>query len=226
MPKKSVLLVDDHPMMRHGLAALISQQPDLEVWGEAASVAETLAQFERGQPDCAIVDISLNDQQANGLDLIKMIHKKSGSLPILVLSMHDENLYAELALQAGAMGYLMKQEPPRRVISALREILEGKISLSDSMNQAMLRHLTRSGGKTNPGPEVLTSRELAVLRMIGTGYRPQQIAEHLCLSVKTVESHRFNIRKKLGIKSSAELIRYAARFTQSSGSDSPTQAKS
>lgn len=221
MTKKRILVVDDHPMMRHGLGALIDQQPDLEVWGEASSIGETLEVLTRGKPDCAIIDISLNDSQGNGLDLIKMVHAQIGHLPVLVLSMHDEGLYAELALQAGASGYVMKQEPPRRVITALREVLDGKISLSERMSQVVLRHLTRQPAPhTQPGPERLTAKELAVLRLMGLGLRPREIAERMCVSVKTVESHRFNIRKKLALKNVAELMQYAARFTQANADPS------
>ena len=206
-----ILIVDDHPIVRHGLAQLINDEAGLNVCGSAASPAETLELLKRSLPDLVIVDLSLGDE--SGLDLVKTLHNEYPDLPVLVLSMHDEAYYADRVLRAGAMGYIMKQEAAEQMISAIQQVLAGKVYLSESMAASML---TRFVGRTviRGGTPVdhLTDRELQVLGLIGKGLGTRQIASKLHLSVKTVENHREHIKAKLKLRSSAELVRYAVRW--------------
>jgi DNA-binding NarL/FixJ family response regulator len=216
-PKHKVLLVDDHPMVRERLAELINQEPDLEVCGEAEDVVGAMEAVEQFTPDVAVVDITLKDSY--GIELIKNFKAHYPKLPALVLSMHDEALYAERALHAGARGYMTKQEATRKVIGALRQVLAGQVYLSDRMAASILQKVA-GGPRTvaNGSPvEVLTDRELEVFQLLGQGMTVRELAKTLHVSVKTVEAHREHIKKKMNLKSSAELLRYAIDYTLQEG---------
>src|SRR5437773_384805 len=208
-PKTRVLLVDDHPILRRGLAQLINQEADMTVCGEAEDAPKAFEAVSTLQPDVAVVDISLKG--GNGIELIKNVKARYPDLPILVLSMHDESLYAERALRAGSLGYIMKEEAIEHVLVAIRRVLCGEIFLSDKMKSKMLQQLTAGGrNKTVTSPiENLTDRELEVFRMIGEGRSTRQIAGELHLSVRTVEAYREYIKGKLNLKNSTELVQHA-----------------
>src|SRR5580704_12441856 len=203
--KRTVFIVDDHPIIRQGLALLINREPDLTVCGDAEEAGSALRRIEEIKPDLVVVDISLNGP--DGLDLLKNIRARYAHLPVLILSMLDESLYAERALRAGASGYIMKQEATERVLVAIRRILGGEIYLSDRMANQMLHRFV--GGVQAPAdsPEAgLTDRELEVFRLIGAGHGTRQIAEELHISVKTVESYQAHIKDKLSLKNARELV--------------------
>lgn len=206
-----VLIVDDHPLLRDGLIKVINQQAELAVCGEAADARAGLATVAKCRPDVAIVDLSL--EEGNGLDLIKDLHARYPKLPILVLSMHPENLYAERAIRAGAKGYVMKHEPVARVIAALRKVLSGNVALSDNILSRMLGvpKPGRQDGEKSPA-ELLSDRELEVFRMLGQGQGTRQIAQKLGLAISTIESYRASIKQKLGVERATELVARAARF--------------
>ncbi len=209
--KKKVLIVDDHPLLRDGLAKVINQQPDLEVCGEAGDARSALSLLPKCKPDVVIVDLTMDD--GNGLDLIKDLHARDRRLPILVLSMHHENLYAERAIRAGAKGYVMKREPVGGVIDALRKILGGHMALSDNMVNRMLCAPARGDERANGSPaEVLSDRELDIFRMLGGGLGTRQIADKLRVATSTVETHRAAIKRKLGLGDATELVARAAQF--------------
>jgi DNA-binding NarL/FixJ family response regulator len=219
--KQKVFLVDDHPIVRERLAELISQEADLQVCGEAEDTNNALKSIAALQPDIAIVDITLKDTY--GIELIKSLKEREGHIPVLVLSMHDESLYGERAIRAGAKGYLNKQEASKKVIAAIRTILAGEIFVSEKMKSAMLHKM--SGGQRPEGgspTDVLSDRELEVFQLLGQGLGVRQIAENLFISVKTVEAHREHIKQKMNFKSSSELLRYAIQSTLNEGS-SPGQ---
>lgn len=205
------MLVDDHPIVRQGVAQLINREPDLTVCGEANTAHEALSLLNTLTPDVAIIDVSLEDR--NGIDLLKDIKLRFPRLPVLVLSMHHESLYAERALHAGAKGYIMKQEAPDRVLSAIRTILTGEVYVSEKMAARMLRTLAdkRSGDQRSP-IERLSDRELEVFRLIGKGFSTSEIAEQLFLSGKTVETHREHIKQKLQLAKKGELLRHAVQW--------------
>jgi DNA-binding NarL/FixJ family response regulator len=214
--KKRILLVDDHPLLREGIAQLINEQSDLWVCGEAADRPGALALLERSRPDLAVVDISLKDQ--NGLELIKDFKVRRPHLLILVLSMHDESLYAERALRAGARGYIMKREASQKVLEAIRHILKGGVYLHDKIMASILDKVCGQAPASTPSAlAALSDRELEVLMLIGKGYGSQQIANQLHISVKTVEAHRANIKLKLKLDSSGELLQFAIRWTHELG---------
>lgn len=209
---KKLTIIDDHPLVRHGLRQLLESEADLMVCCEAASVAEALKVIKDCQPDLAIVDLSLPD--GNGLDLIKRLLSKYPELLILVSSMHDERLFAERALRAGAAGYINKQESGEQIINAVRRVLNGKIYLSEQLNQRLL--LDPAENSPNPAQssiESLSNRELEIFELIGYGLATSEIANRLHISVKTIESHRANIKSKLRLLSSGELIRSAVQWT-------------
>ena len=215
-PKKRILLVDDHPLLRQGIAQLVNEQPDLMICGEAEDRPSALAAAETTTPDLVVVDITLKDQ--SGLELIKDLKARSPQLLMLVLSMHDESLYAERALRAGARGYIMKREAANKVLEAIRHILGGGVYVSEKIVAGILDKV--SGQPHRPAPsavDVLSDREMDVLMLIGKGYSSQQIADQLHISIKTVESHRANIRLKLHLRSSGELLQYAIRWTKETG---------
>ena len=208
--KIKVFVVDDHPIVRQGLSQLINREPDLMVCGEAEDARTALDAIEPSHPDILIVDVSLDGP--DGIELLKTIRSRDARLPVLMLSMHDESLYAERALRAGANGYIMKQEATERVLIAIRQILGGEVYVSDRMAQKMMHQfIGRQGAGKRSGVADLTDRELEVFRLIGQGHGTRQIAEELHLSVKTVEAHRSNINRKLSIRSTSELVRYAVR---------------
>lgn len=208
-----VFLVDDHPLVRESLTQLIEQQPDLEVCGEAPSAAAALARVGGARPDVAIVDLSLEGR--SGLDLIRDLKLSFPGVAVLVLSMHDEQIFAERALRSGARGYIMKREATKNVIAAIRRIREGKLYLSASL-QAALAERAATGARPAEGSPVtrLSDRELEVFRQIGQGRATRQVAEALHLSSKTVQAYCARIKDKLGLTSSTELLREAIRWVE------------
>ena len=204
--------MDDHPIVRQGLALLINREPDLTVCGDAEEAGSALQRIEEMKPDLVVVDISLNGP--DGLDLLKNIRARHPNLPVLILSMLDESLYAERALRAGASGYIMKQEATERVLVAIRRILGGDIYVSDRMANRML-HQIRGGNQVEQRSPIagLTDRELEVFRLIGEGHGTRQIAEELHISVKTVESYQAHIKDKLSLKNARELVQRAIQWT-------------
>jgi DNA-binding NarL/FixJ family response regulator len=197
-----------------GLTHLINQEEDLAVCGEAHNAHEALETFEVLQPDIAIVDVSLKGQ--SGIELIKNIKAHYPKFPILVLSVHDESIYAELVLRAGAMGYIMKQEASDNIIIAIRQVLNGDIYVSHNTASNMLYKYLNARPAMNGAPmELLSDRELEVLRLIGQGYGTRQIAKELFVGIKTVETYRAHIKKKLKLKNSAEMVKYAIQWVQS-----------
>ncbi len=210
--KKSVFLVDDHPAMRQGLKELINQESDLLVCGQAADIPTALDEIKKSKPDIAIVDLTLKD--ASGLDLIKDLKVRYSNLPILVLSMHNEGLYAERALRAGARGYIMKEATTENIVLAIRKILSGDIYLSAEVSSHILKKMTGSQAGADL-LESLSDRELEVFRLIGEGLRTRDIAERLHLSIKTVESYREHIKIKLNLDNAAKLMRAAVEWSQS-----------
>jgi len=211
-----VFLVDDHPIVRERLGELIAQESDLVVCGEAEDAVSALKLIGQLQPDIAIVDITLKDTY--GIELIKNLKEKESHIPVLVLSMHEESMYGERAIRAGAKGYLNKQEASKKVVNAIRTILAGDIFVSDQMKSAMLQKM--SGGHRPEGQtptDVLSDRELEVFQLLGQGSTVRQIAELLFVSVKTVEAHREHIKQKMNFKSSSELLRYAIQYTLKEG---------
>ena len=209
--KKMVFVVDDHPIVRQGLTLLINQESDLTVCGEAEEMYSALSAILAVRPDILIVDISLNGP--DGLELLKNIRINSPRLPVLILSMHDESIYAERALRAGANGYIMKQEATEKVLVALRRILSGEIYVSEKIANSMLQHYVRGANPSvHSSVSELTDRELEVFRLIGEGHGTRQIAEALHLSVKTVESYQAHIKEKLSLRSSRELMQRAIQW--------------
>jgi len=212
--KARVFVVDDHPIVRQGLSQLINREPDLMVCGEAEDARTALDAIIPSKPDILIVDVSL--EGPDGIDLLKTIRSRDAKLPVLMLSMHDESLYAERALRAGANGYIMKQEATDRVLIAIRQILAGEVYVSERMAQKMVHQfIGRSGVARRSAIEELTDRELEVFRLIGQGHGTRQIAEELHLSVKTVESYYAHIKEKLSLKNSREMVQHAVQWVTS-----------
>lgn len=214
-PKKRLLIVDDHPMMRQGLAQLINNEPDLAVSWEADTAGQAIDVASRSQPDLVLADISLPDK--NGLELIKDIHALRPGTLILVVSMHDETLYAERVLRAGARGYIMKQEGGKKLMAAIRKVLSGQIYVSEKMSARILEFFSGHRAETASPIEKLSDREFEAFQLIGQGKGTRDIADHLHLSVKTVEVHRANIKEKLKLKSATDLVREAVRWTEAQG---------
>jgi DNA-binding NarL/FixJ family response regulator len=206
------MVVDDHPIVRQGLAMMINREPDLFVCAEAEEAMSAMQSILSAKPDLLIVDISLNGP--DGIDLLKNIRISHPTLPVLILSMHDETIYAERALRAGANGYIMKQEATDKVLTALRRILGGEIYVSDRIANKLLRHYVNGSGHLR-GSSVsdLSDRELEVFRLIGGGHSTRQIAEELHLSIKTVESYQAHIKEKLSLRSSRELMQRAVQWS-------------
>lgn len=212
--KTAVLLVDDHPMIRRGIADLINAEADLSVCGEAATMQEAMALAQKCKPQLVIVDVSLNGN--NGIELMKNLATRWPNVPILAYSMHDEAIYAERALRAGAKGYVMKQSDPEVLLEAIRQVLKGKIFLSDPMSERLLGRLVRAGGTAEIAAspiEKLSDRELEVLELLGKGMRTSEIADQLCLSIKTIETYREHLKQKLSLSSGQELLRFAIEWS-------------
>lgn len=211
-----ILVVDDHPLVRAGLAARIADQQDLEICGEAANVTEALAQVKATSPDLAIIDIQLLD--SHGIDLIKELHSRFPSTKMLVVSAFDESLYAERALRAGAHGYINKRELQDNIIDALHTVLAGKRYLSPKMTQQLVGQAVGGNEPVGDDPVArLSNRELEVFQLIGRGNTSSAIARQLYLSVHTIDTHREKIRHKLGVKNSNELMQRAVQWVLENG---------
>ncbi len=213
--KSKIFIVDDHPVLRQGLAQLINQEEDMIVSGEAGNAAETILGVEKAKPDLVIMDIAL--EGISGIELTKTILAKNPDLFVLIISMYDESVYVDRALQAGAKGYLTKREMTDRVIIAIRKVLSGDIYVSDLWREK-LAHMyagRKRGGNAAPdfSSQNLSDRQVEVLQLTGQGYSTQKIADELHVSVKTVESHYANIKIKLDLKNSHELIQYAVKWS-------------
>jgi len=223
MSQTRVYVVDDHPLVRESLTSLIERQTDLLVCGEADTPASALAGIAETEPDVAIVDLSLDSQ--SGLDLIRQLKISHPNVAVLVLSMHDETLFAERVLRAGARGYIMKREASGKVILAIRRVRAGGISVSEKISETLTEKLFHAPTATSPSPiESLSDRELQVFRLVGEGRSTRQIAASLHLSAKTVQAYYARIKEKLGAGSALELLREAIRWTEPS--DSPAAAGS
>jgi DNA-binding NarL/FixJ family response regulator len=212
--KTKIFLIDDHPIMVQGLKELINNQKDLRVVGSCDDWHVALDQIKKLQPDLVVLDVTLKD--ANGIEVLKNLKIHYPNLRVLMLSMHDENLYAMRSLKAGAQGYIMKQEAVEKVLSAIRQVLNGEVYLSESMSKrTMFQLLGRGGTRTGSPLEDLSDRELEVFTLIGQGCTTRQIAEKLHLSIKTVETHRAHIKEKLNLKNSTELVQHAIHWRES-----------
>jgi DNA-binding NarL/FixJ family response regulator len=215
-PKKTkILIVDDHPIIRQGLKELIEQEADFLVCGQAENAIQAIKAVREVRPDVAIVDLSLN-KDFSGLELIKDIKIQFPKIIVLVLSMHDETIFAERVLRAGAMGYVMKEEATEKVLVALRKVLNGDIYLSERVSGKILSKMvnSRSSAMMQSPVERLSDRELEIFELIGQGIGSRLISEKLHISVKTVEAHRLHIREKLKLKSAPELLQYAIKWVQ------------
>ena len=224
--RSRVLVIDDHPIVRQGLAQMIDREPDLMVCGDAEEAKTALQAIAILKPDIVVIDISLNGP--SGLEILKTIRQNDPTLRVLILSMHDEMVYAERALRAGANGYIMKQEATEMVLAALRRILEGEVYVSNRVASRMLKQLV-GGAPANQQSAIdgLTDRELEVFRLIGEGYGTRQISDQLHLSVKTVETYQSHIKEKMGLRNARELVQYAIQWVMSeSGSADTQQSKS
>lgn len=211
-PRK-IFLVDDHPMMRQGIAQLIAEQDGWTVCGEAEDAPEALSQIEKLQPDLALVDITL--RSSNGLELIKDLKLRAPGTPVLVVSMHDESLYAERVLRAGGRGYIMKQEGGKKLVEAMRRVLAGETYISPKISARIIDAFSGRAPAASSPVERLTDREFEVFQLIGAGLSTKEIAARLYVSAKTVEVHRVNIKQKLNVATAPELIRFAVRWVES-----------
>lgn len=210
---KRVILIDDHPIMRHGLAQLVRAETGLTVCGEAGSAREGLEVVGKLKPDLAVIDLTLPDK--NGLELVKDIRAAHPATQCLVLSMHDEALYGERALRAGARGYVMKEEAADHLITAIHKVLSGGLYVSETLNLRMLEQVTGASRTKVSGMDALTDRELEILTLIGKGVPTKNIAVQLSISARTVEAHRAHIKEKLGITDGAALVRHAVQWVES-----------
>ena len=218
-PKARILVVDDHPLFREGLVQFINRQSDLVCCGEADSAASALQGVQAHKPDLMLLDLRLRHD--SGLGLIKILRAKFPGVRILVISQQDETLHAERSLRAGAHGYVMKEEATEQVLTAIRMVLAGELYVSRRLSLAVLqRFLQRRPEIGEPGVGQLTDRELQIFQMLGTGLSTRQISSHLSLSPKTVESHRENIKHKLGLPGSLELVGYATEWARKRASSS------
>jgi len=216
--RTKVLIVDDHPLLREGLGRVINQQEDLVVCGAVGDASNGLAAVTRCRPDVMIVDISL--EKGSGLELIKDAHTQRPQLPILALSMHHEDLYADRAIRAGASGYVMKREPVGAVITALRKVLSGQMAVSENVVSRLMGRRVR--GEQPAGrslAELLSDRELEIYRCLGEGCGTRAIAAKLRIAVSTVESYRASIKRKLNLRNATELVSHAAQFVAAESGD-------
>lgn len=211
-PARRVFIVDDHPVFRDGLRRVVEGDPSLVVCGEADGANEAFSQVCRDRPDLVITDITLKGK--SGLELVQDLHALDPALPVLAISMHDESVYAERVLRAGGRGYVMKQEGPARMLQAIQRVLAGKVAVSEKIAADILDALSRPRASDGGAAAVskLTSREFEVLQLFGQGRDTHEIANALHLSIKTVDTHRANIRQKLGLKNNTELVHYAVRW--------------
>jgi len=213
--KKRIFIVDDHPIVREGLITIINHEKDFEVCGEADEAREAFKAISELNPDVVIVDIAL--KSSDGIELTKNLKARYPTLPVIVLSIHDELTYAERALRAGAQAYLMKEVVSENVVTAIRTVLSGEIYVSNTMGKKLLRKMAAAGkADTISAPiDSLSDRELEIFRLIGQGYKPSKIAQSMHLSVKTVETYRARIKEKLNLADADELLRYAIRWVSS-----------
>lgn len=208
-----VLIVDDHPLVRQGLAMLINKSPDLRVIGQAADTQGALALMAEKEPEVAVIDLSLAG--GSGLDLLKEIGRRHPSVLTLVLTMHDELFYAERALRAGSRGYVMKGEETDEVLEAIRQVRKGEIYVSEHLRSTLVQRAAEPGPNApSSAVESLSDRELEVFELVGRGQPTREIAKQLSVSVKTVETHRHRIKEKLGLRSGTEMVRYAIRWVE------------
>jgi len=213
--KKRVLIVDDHPIFRAGLTSLVNLETELAVCGEANDAAQAMHALEKLHPDLVLLDMSLPGK--GGLELLKDIRAIAPQTPVLIISMHDETLYAERVIKAGGRGYIMKQEGPEKIVQAIRKVLGGGISVSERIAAQILDAMSGSKGGSSSSVSTLTDREFEVYRLLGQGKEPHEIARTLHLSIKTVDTHRAHIRQKLGLRNATELIHHATRWTAEQG---------
>jgi DNA-binding NarL/FixJ family response regulator len=213
--KKRIFIVDDHPIVRDGLTTIINHEKDLAVCGEADEPQEALKAISELRPDVVIADITLKD--SDGIELTKSLKARYPTLPVIVLSIHDELTYAERALRAGASGYLMKEVVSDKITAAIRTVLTGEIYVSNAMGKKLLRKMAAAGkADTISAPiDSLSDRELEIFRLIGQGYKPSKIAQSMHISVKTVETYRARIKEKLHLANADELLRYAIQWVGS-----------
>ncbi len=208
--KHKIIIVEDHPIVRKGFIMLINQENDMNVVGEADGVRSAIQLINTTQADLMLIDLSLHD--GNGIELIKNVKNLRPELPVLVVSLHEENVYAERAIRAGAGGYIMKSEATENILTAIREVLNGNLYVSDTMKAYFLNKLTGSGMSSSSFTDALSDRELEVFQCIGDGKKTKEIAALLNLSVKTVETYKAHIKTKMGIKDSTDLIRRAVEW--------------
>ena len=212
-PKTRVIIVEDHPLFRERLAMLINKEPDMEVCGECDNIQQAMEMIQSMRPDAAILDITLKG--SSGLELLKELKAQSIALPVLVLSMHDESLYAERAIRAGGMGYITKDEASEKVMQAIRKVVDGEIYLSDHMTARFLKSLKGGGGSLNRSAiDSITDRELEVFQLIGKGKTSREIAKTLNLGLTTIDTYRARIKEKLNLKNATELMCEAAKWAK------------
>lgn len=207
--KTNILIVDDHPMMREGLRSVINRQPDMTVCGEAENARQAMHAVQKLSPDLALVDITLPGK--SGLELVKDLKALRPGLKILAISLHDESLYAERMLRAGASGYITKQQPPDELVKAISQVLHKGVYVSSEMSDSLLRRFSTQNRPTALPTEALTDREFEIMHLFGEARTSREIAHRLHLSPKTVAVHAANIRRKLNFKSTAQVVRYAVQ---------------
>ena len=216
MPKNSrkcrILIVDDHPLLREGLRGVINRVPDLLVCGEAENAPQAMNAVQKLAPDLALVDITLPGK--SGLELVKDLKATHPQLAILAISMHDESLYAERVLRAGASGYITKQQPPEELIKAIRQVHDKHIYVSKQVSENLLRRISQQSAEDASPVSLLTDREFEIMRLIGAGKAPREISRQLHLSPKTIAVHTSNVRRKLNLKTTAKLIRFAVQLEE------------
>jgi len=206
-----IYIVDDHPLVRQGLSQIVASESDMEICGEAEDSPAAIRGVGEANPDAIIVDISLKG--ANGLELIKNLKAIHEDIPILVFSMHDETIFAQRALRAGAKGYVMKKESPSKIVDAIRKIIQGEIYVSPSVADQVLHQIVNGPGNVSTSPvDRLTDRELEVVQLIGRGLSSREVAESLHLSVKTIESHRAHVKEKLSLRNATELVQFSVQW--------------